>query len=172
MISDTDLLAYIRPASDDELDTLRRLERGAVALVQKKTGLYLGVAGAITEVIHWKGWPMALSNTPTDGLTSFEQWDGSTWSAVDSSSYYLDGRLIWFNQPTTWNYSTSPTRYRATYNAGGEDAGGDEWAAEEDIKQAILLYVSSWYENRESEDADVTERAVNAILSASTRVVV
>lgn len=175
MISDADLLAYIRPASEDDLPTLRMLERAAVAHIEKRTGRYFGVEAEITEVVQWRGWPMQLANTPVGAITSFESWDGTSFSAVDSSTYYIDGAVIWLNN-TTWNASTSPRRYRVTYTAGYTDLGGDEWDAPEDVKQAVLLLVGHWFENRESVvvgvSASAVPMAVDALLDGHVRVAV
>lgn len=43
-----------------------------------------------------------------------------------------------------------PTRYRVTYDTGYESLDDDEWNAPEDIKQAVLIAVGHWFENREA----------------------
>lgn len=151
MISDDILIEYIRPSTDDDLPTLRRLEQAAIAMIQKRTGRYFGVEGEISESLSWRGWPMQLGNTPAGGaLTTFEQWDGSAWSAVAATSYYVDGVFVYWNSTASWSPLTMPSRYRVTYDAGFTAGTGDEWEAPEDIKQAVLLLVGHWFENREA----------------------
>lgn len=152
MISDTDLIAYIRPSTDDEIDTLRRLERAAVAYVQNRTGRYFGAVGVITETLQWRGWPMQLSNVPdlAEAFT-FESWDGSAFTAVDSTTFHTDGAFVYLERGnTSWAPLSMPTRYRVTYTAGYTEQGADEWDAPEDVKQAVILLVGHWFENREA----------------------
>lgn len=180
MISDADLLAYIRPATTDDLPTLRRLEKAAIAFIEKKTGRYFGVAGEITESLQWRGWPMRLANEPLDGITTFESWDGSAFSSVDSTSYYFDYPFIFLQSSrSTWTPLTMPARYQATYDAGYSSTGDDEneTTAPEDVKQAVLLLVGHWFENREAVvvgDSATGELplAVSALLNGHTRVAV
>ncbi len=151
MISDDVLLEYIRPSTADDLPALRRLERAAVAFVEKRTGRYFRATGVVTEILHWRGWPMPLANVPVGGtLTSVESWDGTAFSAVTAGSYYYDNGFLWWNSDTaSWTPPTTPTRYRVTYNAGYTAGVTDEWSAPEDIKQAVIMLVGHWFENRE-----------------------
>jgi hypothetical protein len=153
MISDFDLDAWTK-AGGAETATLRRLEQAAIAAIQKRTGRYLGIAvPAFAEIVRFRGWPLQLANEPTGGVvTSLEQWDGSAWSPVAATDYYVSGSFIWPNAtrtvPTTPIMGV-PTRYRATYPAGY--AGADDvWAAPADVQQAVLLLVGHWFENREA----------------------
>ncbi len=177
MISDADLLAYIRPSTNDDLPTLRRLEKAAIAYIQTRTGRYWGGEGEVVETLQWRGWPMPLANLPIDdALTSFESWDGSAWSAVDAGSYSLVGGFIYIERGNSaWSPLSMPTRYRVTYDAG-YSASGDVWAAPEDIKQAVLLLVGHWFENREgvtiAHIATELPLAVAALIDGHIRVAV
>ena len=150
MISDADLLAWEK-ADPAETATLRRLEQAAIAAIQKRTGRYLGIAdAAFAEIIRFKGWPLQLANEPTGGvITSLEQWNGSAWSLVAATDYYVSGSFLWPNATATVPTTGAVTRYRATYPAGYAGAG-DVWAAPADIQQAVPLLVGHWFENREA----------------------
>ncbi len=152
MISDEVLLQYIRPSTNDDMPTLRRLEQAAVAYVQTRTGRYFGPAGARVEILHWRGWPEPLASVPVgDTLTSVESWNGTAFSAVDTGSYYYDNGFLWWNSDTVaWAPLTMPTRYRVTYNAGYTAGVTDEWNAPDEIKQAVIMLVGHWFENREA----------------------
>jgi uncharacterized phiE125 gp8 family phage protein len=178
VISDEVLLSYL-VAHDDDIETLRRLEKAAIGHIQNKTGEYHGVIAAQTDELLWRGWPMQLKSTPVGALTSFKSWDGSAFTAVDATSYYLSGRFIYWNtrMAPRWSPLTMPYRYQAVYNAGYtqlEDPNDTD--APEEVKQAVLLLVGHWYENREAAVAGVTteaiEMGVDALLSGHTRQVV
>lgn len=177
MISDTELLAYIRPASVEDIDVLRRLEKAAVAMIQKRTGRFFGVSGVVTEELQWRGWPMALSASPT-ALTTFQSWDGSAWAAVDASTYYLSGSFIYLQAGnSSWTPLSMPTRYKVTYTGGYTDLGGEEWEAPEDIKQAVIMLVGHWFENREAvvvgaSSSGELPMAVSALIDGHIRVAV
>lgn len=170
MISDTELLQYVKPSTDDELETLRRLEKAAIAAVQNRTGRYFGAEGEVVEILHWRGWPMQLSNVPTT-LTSVESWDGSAWSDVDASTYYLDGAFIYWQNTLTSNLAR-PTRYRVTYDAGYEDSDTDAWDAPDDIKQAVILHVTYYYDQRDGEGYDAFKRSFDSLIDPYVKVAV
>lgn len=156
MISTPDLQEWMK-ADDADALTLRRLEESAIAAIQKQTGRYLGVTvAAFVEIVRFRGWPLQLSNQPTGGvITTLEVWDGSAWSAVAATDYYVSGSFVWPNATSAVPTTTIPAasrRYRATYPAGytvdANDA--DVWAAPADIQMLVLLLVGHWFENRES----------------------
>jgi uncharacterized phiE125 gp8 family phage protein len=149
VISDSELLEYIRPASDEDLSTLRRLERAAVAHVEQRTGRYFGHESEVIEYLPRHGNVIQLANTPLGDVT-FESWDGTSWTEVDSTGYNIIERSIEFPNTSGWNTLTGPTRYRATYDAGYTETDGDSTEAPEDVKQAVLLLVGHWNESREA----------------------
>jgi uncharacterized phiE125 gp8 family phage protein len=168
MISDADLIAHTK-AEDAEISTLRRLEKAAIAMIQKRTGRYFGEVAEIVEYLQWRGWPMLLANEPIDGAVELESWSSGAWNAVEASAFAIHGSYIFWE--TTYSALTMPTRYRATYEAGYES--DDD--APEDIKQAVLLLVGHWNENREAvvvgdTATDELPLAVSALLDPHTRV--
>lgn len=178
MISDAVLLEYIRPSTSADLPTLRRLEKAAIAMIEQKTGRYFGVTATITETLLWRGWPMMLAN-PTTSLTTFTSWDGTAFTAVDASSYSYAAPFIYFNAVrSSWTPLSMPSRYVVTYTAGyAVGATADEWAAPEDIKQAVLLLVGHWFENREAVVVGASSSgelplAVSALLDGHVRATV
>jgi hypothetical protein len=168
MISDAELLAYVRPSTDDDLTELRRLERAAVSRIQSVTGAYYGPADEVIEIVHRYGPALLLANEPVGDLTSLESWDGTAWSDVDTTGYYIDGKIIRF--AGTWVPSLGPTRYRATYDAGFEETDVETTAAPEDLRQAALLYVTYFFDKRDSEDYDGFARAFNDLVDPFKRV--
>lgn len=174
MISTADLRDWTKAEAADDA-VLRRLEVAAVAYCQNVTGKYLGVRAEVTDSIRFHGWPLQLANDPIGAtITAFQEWDGSAWSAVDVTSYYLDGSFIW---PETWR-PTNARRFRVIYNAGYTVDLGDAnvWAAPEGIKQAVRLLVGHWYENREAVGVATTsveiQLGVEALLSQYRRVAI
>jgi uncharacterized phiE125 gp8 family phage protein len=176
VISDAELLDYARPVNgDDDLPTLRRLERAAVAHVQARTGRYFGHESEIIEYIPRRGNALLLANEPIGDSLVFEYWDGSAWSEVAADAYTIDGKTVRFTA-TGWSYVTGPTRYRATYDAGYAEVDGDSTEAPEDVKQAVLLLVGHWFENREAvvvgQTGSAIDMAVDALLAPHTQVAV
>lgn len=149
MISTADLQDWMK-ADDADAPVLRSLEEAAVAAIQKLTGRYYGVEATLTEEIRFRGFPLSLANDPVGGvITTLEQWDGTSWSTVDATSYYLWGSYIFAEG--VWN-TLSLTRFRVTYDAGYtvDALDADVWPAPLDIQQAVKLLVGHWFENRES----------------------
>jgi hypothetical protein len=140
MISNAELVAWTRAddTSEAEVASLRRLEQAAIAAIQKRTGGYYGAA-----------------------LTTLEQWTGSAWSVVAATDYYVSGSFVWPNSTATFP-TTTPTRYRATYNGGYTVSASDSdvWDAPADVKQAVLLLVGHWYENREAAITGATNEKI------------
>ena len=175
MISTADLQDWMK-ADDADAPVLRRLEEAAVQAVQSYTGRYYGVTSAVTEVIRFRGFPLTLSNDPIGGtITTLEQWDGSAWSVVAATSYYVYGSFVF--SEGSWN-TLSLTRFRVTYNAGYtvDTNDADVWPAPADIQQAVKLLVGHWFENRESVVVGTTAAevpmSVQMLLSPHSRVAV
>lgn len=179
MLSDEDLRLWIKPVEDEEIETLRRLEKAAIAHIQKKTGRYFGPVAVVTEYLNWRGWPMQLANVPLS-LTTFKSWSGSAWTTVDATSYYLQGSFIFWNSRTApaWSPLTMPTRYEVVYQAGyAQLEDPNATAAPDDVQQAVLLLVGHWYENREAvvvgdSATDELPLAVSALLDGHVKVAV
>lgn len=177
MISNEELLAHTR-ADESEIENLRRLEKAAIAFIENRTGRYLGPEAEVVEIVRWRGWPLALANEPIDGtITSLESWNGSAFTTESSTSYYVFGSFI-FGESNAYTSLTAPSRFRVTYNAGFTQLDDpDSTDAPEDIKQAVLLLVGHWYENREAvvvgdSATDELPMAVSALIDPHSRVVV
>src|SRR5678816_518480 len=123
MISTADLQDWMK-ADDVDAPVLRRLEESAIQTVQELTGHYYGAVATQTELIRFKQWPLQLKSAPIGGvITSLEQWDGTAWSLVAASSYYVDGLFIWQNTSYQWppSYYLYPQQtllFRAIYQGG------------------------------------------------------
>ena len=181
MISTADLQDWMK-ADDVDAPVLRSLEESAIQAIQELTGRYYGVTATLTEIIRFKGWPLQLKNDPIGGaITSLEQWDGSAWSLVAATNYYVDGSFIYQNASYIWPpsyylYPPQVLRFRAIYQAGytvsGTDA--DVWPAPADIQMAVKLLVGNWFENREAVVIGTIttelELAVKMLLASQTRV--
>lgn len=171
MIADDDLLDYTRAHADD-LPTVRRLERAAVAHVEEKTGYQWRAVGDVIETVVRRGGIIPLSAAPDGGVLDLvESWDGSAWVPVDVGAYYLDGSHITLQLGLfPYNVSPSPTRFRVTYPSGyAALENPDDIDVPENVKQAVLMYVTYWFDNRDGLDFDQLERATNAILSTVKR---
>jgi uncharacterized phiE125 gp8 family phage protein len=150
MISTDDLKDWMK-AEDSDLPTLRSLEEAAIKAIEKMTGRYLGVTAAVTETIRFRGFPLALANDPIGGvITTLEQWDGSAYSTVAATDYYVWGSFVF--SEGVWESLTAPSRFRVTYQAGYtvDPLDQDVWDAPADLKQAVKLLVGHWFENREA----------------------
>lgn len=180
MISDATLLAWTKSDSADTA-MLRILEQAAIKAIEQITGRYFGVEAAITEDSNFRDWPLQLSSDPISGaLTSLSQWDGSAFTAVGVTDYFVDGSFVWptstFTSPANPLYTTASKRFRAVYQAGYTVDGADAnvWSAPEDIQAAVLLLVGSWNENRESvvvgTNATEVPMSVQMLLAPHTRV--
>lgn len=149
MISTADLQDWMK-ADDADAPVLRSLEEAAVKAIEQMTGRYYGVEDTITEVIRFRGFPLTLANDPIGGvLTTLEQWDGTSWTTVTTDKYSLWGSFVM--SEGAWE-TLSLTKFRATYQAGYtvDPLDADVWDAPRDIKQAVMLLVGSWFENREA----------------------
>lgn len=149
MISTADLQDWMK-ADDADAPVLRSLEEAAVKAIEQITGRYYGVEDEIIETIRFRGFPIPLANDPLLGvITLLEQWDGSAWSTVDATSYYVWGSFIF--SEGSWN-TLSLTRFRVTYDAGYtvDPSDADVWDAPADVKQAVKHLVGNWFENREA----------------------
>jgi len=169
VISTADLQDWMK-ADDVDAPVLRRLEESAVAAIQKETGRYYGVTAALTEEIRFQGFPLCLKNDPIGGvLTLLEQWDGSAYSTVSATSYYVWGSFV-FGEGS-WSTLTL-TRFRATYNAGYtvDPTDADVWAAPADVQQIVKLLVGHWMENRSAEG--VIPEGIMLMLNGNRRVTV
>lgn len=182
MISTADLQDWMK-ADDADAPVLRSLEEAAIKAIEQLTGRYYGITSTITEVIRFGSWPLSLANDPDDGvLTSLSQWDGSSWVAVASTDYFVDGSLIWpnstFTWPAPWLVSSTSQRFMAIYQAGYtvDPLDPDVWLAPADIQQAVKLLVGHWFENRESvvvgETAQEIPLSVQMLVSSRARVAV
>lgn len=176
MISTADLQDWMK-ADDADAPVLRALEESAVKAVEQITGLYLGVEQTVIEVIRFRGFPLALANEPVGGvITLLEQWDGSAYSTVAATDYYVHGSFIFTER--YWEPLTAPTRFRATYDAGYtvDPLDQDVWSAPADIQQAVKLLVGHWHENRESVVVGTTAAevpmSVQMLLAPHSRVAV
>lgn len=150
MISDTELLNWTK-AEPEDVPVLRALERAAIATIEHRTGRYWGVETEIVETRFWRGSSIELRATPVDGVVTVEYWDGSAWTAADSSTFYPSERFLRLagSPPTRWSQDTET---RLTYTAGFTVDEGDEdvWDAPEDIQLAVKLLVGHFYLNRET----------------------
>jgi uncharacterized phiE125 gp8 family phage protein len=179
MISVYELREWLRaePEQDGEIADLLR---AATAVVHLRTGRYFGPVAEITETVYWNGGYVQLSNEPLTAPSGedviLEEWDGTAWVDVDATTYYRDGAFIRSNNDASWG-ADRMGQFRATYYAGHEvdDIDEDVWEAPEDVKQAVRMLVTHWFENRGVvSDAAANEipLGVDMILSAHARVVV
>lgn len=152
MISDAELLEWMKADSSDTA-TLRLLEKAAIKAIENRTGKWFGLTTTLTEITRFKSWPIALAQDPVS-FTSLSQFDGSAWSVIPSTDYYIDGSLIYPNNTISLTPSylvPSPSqRMKAIYTAGYTESATNVWPAPDDIQMAVRLLVGHWFENRES----------------------
>jgi uncharacterized phiE125 gp8 family phage protein len=182
VISTADLQDWMK-ADDVDAPVLRSLEEAAVKAIEALTGRCYGVVQTITDIIPFKGWPLALRNDPISGaLTSLEQWNGSAYQAETLSNYYLIGSFVYPNTTFYWpiypSLPNSARRFRAIYQAGYtvDPSDADKWAAPADIQQAVKLLVGHWFENREGVVVGTTASdvpmSIQMLVGAHSRVAV
>lgn len=151
MIGVDELLDWTK-AEPEEVDNLKALERAAVEYLNEPGGRYWGLTAELVEEYPWRGETVIqLGNAPA-GTVEVEEYDGSAWVAVAADRFRVSGRLVYMQQPTTYRSPRWPTPLRFTYDAGYEPLATDPdvWeGVPEDIKQAVRMLVSDWYEHPE-----------------------
>lgn len=150
-ISTAEAKTHLRVTSSDDDTYIGTL----IKVARKNVEQYLSRA-LITQTWTWKldAFPseFEVPYAPLQSVTSIQYLDtGGSSQTLDSSVYTVDansepGRIV-----EAYSQSWPATRdvidaVTVTYVAGYGDAGSD---VPEPIRQAILILVSQWYENRE-----------------------
>ncbi|RAH99199.1 hypothetical protein DLJ53_21880 [Acuticoccus sediminis] len=145
--------AHLRVDHDDEDELIEHLVRTATEYLDGHHGI-LGKA-IITQtweedVTAWRGGPLALQVGPLQNVVSLVvvDADGTVASSVDLSGYRVDtnhGCLVPL-RGTSVPRTEADQRVFVRYTAGYGDAPGDVPAP---LRQAMLLLIGAWYENRE-----------------------
>lgn len=164
---DSDGLNQTHP--DDDL-LLGYLD-GAVEMAEAFTGLSIALRTYEVALSSFPRWisgcpprvasaPIEIPNPPLVEVISFQSNDGSD-GPMDSASYVIDdyGIVPLVRPVAAWPASDGMVngiklRYRAGYSSEDSDAQ----PLPKLIKQAILMTVAYWYENREDQE-DLTQQA-------------
>lgn len=141
--------AHLRLDSDDEQVLVEGLISAATALVEAETGRSLITR---TLIQSWHGWParFLLRGGPVSSVASVEyQATVGVWTELDSGLYRPDldatpARLWWDLAASPPTVAEIPASVRATYSAGYADAD----SVPRTLRQALLLLIDHWFENR------------------------
>lgn len=172
-ISATEAKAHLRVDHSDEDTLISSLIDAAVAYLDAR-----GVLGRAMVTQSWAEWVsnapghVRLTVGPFQSLTSVEYYD--TDNALQTATLgnfetWLDGDFVRVKPKSgqSWpNAYSRPDAIKITYVAGFGDAGSD---VPQGIRQALLLLVGHWYENRiAASDAKLQEipLAVDALIGA------
>jgi uncharacterized phiE125 gp8 family phage protein len=156
----------------DEDQRLTELIRAASAYVQKHTDTAL-----ITQALSWKldrfpakTRPLYLPVWPVQSLTSVTYTDandatqtinvGTISTRLPSRGFARIARKQWLDWPSTLD---TPDAVEIRFVAG---FGDTEASVPEEFKQAILLLVSHWFENREGVLTGSASKEVEFAVSA------
>lgn len=165
--------AHLRVDASDEDSLISSLIQAAVSHLDAN-----GVLGRAMVTQSWAEWvgnapgSVRLTVGPFQSLTSVEYYDSDNafqTATVSNFETWLDGdfALVKPKSGQSWpNTYSRPDAIKITYVAGFGDAGSD---VPQGIRQAILLLVGHWYENRiAATDVRIQEipLAVDALIGA------
>lgn len=155
--------AHLRVDEDDEDDLIEALTAAAVARLD-------GADGMLGRCLAPQTWQLALPAFPAGGIrlplpptiavTSLAYLDTTgTLVTLDPAAYRVvdggrDGHLVLPPLSTSWDYATAaetPDAVRVTFRAGYQtDDSPPALAVPKPIRQAVLLTLADWYDNRGS----------------------
>lgn len=143
--------AHLRLDDDAEQPLVESLISAATARVQSITGRSIMER---TLQQYWHGWPgrFLLRGAPVSAVSAVEyQATEGVWSTLDTALYHPDlvatpPRIWWDRDASAPDLAEIPNSVRATFVAGYADAD----SVPRDLRQALLLLIGHWYENREA----------------------
>lgn len=158
-ISVADLMDDLRVDSDDEAETLERMELGACAVIERRTGYVLIPGRYQVDLPGWWTGPMEVMRGPLRELVSVTYLaapDGAETSVADLAGFYVEEEdrsfairsLSTFVRPELWS---EVRRVRLTFDAGFRQA--DETTEvqelEDGLRTCLTMLVGHYYQNRE-----------------------
>lgn len=156
-VSVEDLALDLRIDSDDENETLERLERGAAAFLERRTG-YVVIPGRYqVDLPGWWSGPLEIMRGPLRELISITYLDAAGAEATASAGgFYVESTdrtfsvrpLTTFDRPALWS---EVGRVRLTFDAGFRlpDESGDALELEDGLRTCLTMLVGHYYQNRE-----------------------
>lgn len=148
MIELFELKEHLRlpPDHDSEDAYIVGLELAAVQAIQNETRRFFGPTEEVTEEIYSGAgddviWLTEIPGTTPDTIT-VETWNGTEWEETDAADYEIDGFAL-YHKTAIWD--NGRRNIRVTYERGYAP-GEEPWP----IRQAVLLLVGHWYQNREN----------------------
>lgn len=150
MVSLDVLRQHLRVEHEDEDNLIARYEEAAVSAIESWTGRYFGPTAEVTEEVYSGGGSdlIWLSEIPdltiagSDPVIQVETWNGVDWDLVASTDFETDGFAL-YHKASYW--PTGRRNVRVTYTRGYAP-GEEPWG----IRQAVMMLVAHWYQNRES----------------------
>lgn len=148
----------LAPSDGDDDALLERLERAAVAHVERRTNLYFGATASLTERLSGGRRPKASVRlrAPIVSITSVEtlgaSFIGGTWTepwALSDFSFAAGERALFFADATLWPVGRNNIRitYQGGYTAGSEPL---------DVRDAVGAIVAETYRRARRAVAPVT----------------
>lgn len=142
---------HLRLGDNDEQTLVENLISAAARHVESVTGRSLITR---TLIQYWHGWPgrFLLRGGPVSSVASVEyQATAGSWTALGTDLYHVDivatpARIWWDEDASPPQLAEIPNSVRATYVAGYADAD----AVPRELRQAMLLLIGHWFENREA----------------------
>lgn len=157
-VSVDDLAEDLRIDTDEFDATLERMERGAAAFLEKRTGFVLIPGLYQVDLPGWWSGPMQVMRGPLRELVSITYLDADGQTATaDPDGFYVeepDARsftvrpLSTFDRPTLW---AEVRRVRLQFTAGfrlpDESDGPPEM--DDGLRTTLIMLVGHYYQNRE-----------------------
>lgn len=157
-VSVEDLAEDLRLDTDEFDATLERMERGAAAFLEKRTGFVLIPGLYQVDLDCWWTGPIQIMRGPLRDLQSITYLDSAGDSVTaDLAHFYVDEpdarsftvrSLSTFDRPQLW---AEVKRIRLTFTAGfrlpDESEGPPEM--EDGLRTCLIMLVGHYYQNRE-----------------------
>ena len=145
--------AWLRIDGNEEDNLVSSLIEAARQMVERQTGLLLISQSWRLGMDKWpSGWPLALPLRPLLAVSAIRVYDHDDQpELIDPASYVLDGasdpaRLIWRDDHPRPSPGRSCNGIEIDVEAG---FGPDPANVPRPLRQAILLLVAHWFENRQ-----------------------
>lgn len=175
-----DLMLDLRVDSEDEEQTLVRMQRGASAFLERRTA-YVLIPGVYQLTLPgWWAGAIEVNRGPLRAVESVEYLqDATTWTPVDMTNFHVQTNdrefsmraLTTFNRPALWN---EVGQVRLTFTAGftvdEEESGfGVGPPLDDGLRTTLIMLVAHYYKNRELFAAgamEAVEKGAEGILGA------
>lgn len=163
-----ELMLDLRVDSEDEADTLERIERGCCDFLERRTGQVVMPGTYQVDLGGWWGGPLEIMRAPLRELTGITYLAAANDSqSADLAQFYVEEGdrsftvqpLSTFSRPQLWS---EVGRVRLAFDAGfamSDESGSDAGEPMDDGLRTILtMLCGHYYKNRELFEAGKLEQ--------------